>query len=152
VNCVFLCIFCVYICRVLLPPGGYPIAVNKYIIPNFIIISQLLHITQQVLSIWHRYWTVRGLNPSRSDRFFSSPETSRWARGPPPPILLFEYRNFFTRVKRQGREANHSHPYIAEVKNRWSYSSVLLISLNGVDTEKFTFNFHLYYCISRGEF
>jgi len=26
------CIVCVYMCTVLLPPGGYPIAVNKYII------------------------------------------------------------------------------------------------------------------------
>jgi len=30
--CVVLCIVCVYMCTVLLPPGGYPIAVNKYII------------------------------------------------------------------------------------------------------------------------
>jgi magnesium-transporting ATPase (P-type) len=29
---VVLCIVCVYMCTVLLPPGGYPIAVNKYII------------------------------------------------------------------------------------------------------------------------
>ena len=27
-----LCIVCVYMCTVLLPPGGYPIAVNKYIV------------------------------------------------------------------------------------------------------------------------
>ena len=30
--CSVLCIVCVYMCTVLLPPGGYPIAVNKYII------------------------------------------------------------------------------------------------------------------------
>jgi hypothetical protein len=30
--CVVLCIAFVYMCTVLLPPGGYPIAVNKYII------------------------------------------------------------------------------------------------------------------------
>jgi len=29
--CVVLCIVCVHMCTVLLPPGGYPIAVNKYI-------------------------------------------------------------------------------------------------------------------------
>jgi len=28
--CVVLCIVCVYMCTVLLPLGGYPIAVNKY--------------------------------------------------------------------------------------------------------------------------
>jgi len=32
--CVLLCIVCVYMCTVLVPPGGYPIAVNKYIISN----------------------------------------------------------------------------------------------------------------------
>jgi len=31
--CVVLCIVCVYMCTVLLPPGGYPIAVNKYSMP-----------------------------------------------------------------------------------------------------------------------
>jgi hypothetical protein len=30
--CVVLCFVCVYMCPVLLPPGGYPITVNKYII------------------------------------------------------------------------------------------------------------------------
>ena len=30
--CIVLCIVYVYMCTVLLPPGGYPIAVNKYII------------------------------------------------------------------------------------------------------------------------
>jgi len=29
---VILCIVCVYLCTVLLPPCGYPIAVNKYIV------------------------------------------------------------------------------------------------------------------------
>jgi len=29
--CVVLRIVCVYMCTVLLPPGGYPIAFNKYI-------------------------------------------------------------------------------------------------------------------------
>jgi hypothetical protein len=30
--CDVICIVCVYMCIVLLPPGGYPTAVNKYII------------------------------------------------------------------------------------------------------------------------
>ena len=29
--CVVLCVVCMYMCTVLLPPSGYPIAVNKYI-------------------------------------------------------------------------------------------------------------------------
>ena len=32
--CVVLCIVCVYMCNVLLPSGGYPIAFNKYIISS----------------------------------------------------------------------------------------------------------------------
>ena len=32
--CDVLCIVCVYMCTVLPPPGGYPIAVNKYIITD----------------------------------------------------------------------------------------------------------------------
>ena len=31
-HCVVLCIVCVYMCTVLLPPGVNPTAVNKYII------------------------------------------------------------------------------------------------------------------------
>jgi len=34
--CVVLCIVCVYMYTVLLPPGGYPVAVNKYIIYHII--------------------------------------------------------------------------------------------------------------------
>jgi hypothetical protein len=33
--CVVLFIACVQMCTVLQPPGGYPIAVNKYIISKF---------------------------------------------------------------------------------------------------------------------
>jgi len=36
--CVVLCIVCMYMCTVLLPPGGYPIAV-KYIISSMPTVS-----------------------------------------------------------------------------------------------------------------
>jgi hypothetical protein len=52
----------------------------------------------------------------------------------------FEYRSSFTTVNRPGSEVNHSHPYSAEVKNGWSYSSIPPIHLQGVHSEKFTFN------------
>jgi len=39
--CVVLFIVCVYMCTVLLPPGGYPFPVNKYII---------YHITYYIIS------------------------------------------------------------------------------------------------------
>jgi hypothetical protein len=36
------------------------------------------------------------------------------------------------RVKRAGRESDHSPPSIAEVKNAWSYTSTPRIPLHGV--------------------
>jgi hypothetical protein len=52
--CVVLCIVCVYMCTVLLPPSGYPIAVNKYII-SYIILNTIsyhviYHITYHIIS------------------------------------------------------------------------------------------------------
>jgi hypothetical protein len=41
-------------------------------------------------------------------------------------------RGFFPGVKRPGREADHSTPSSAEVKNVWSYISTPLIRLYGV--------------------
>jgi hypothetical protein len=41
-------------------------------------------------------------------------------------------RGSFPGVKRPGREADHSPPSSAEVKNIWSYTSTPPISLNGV--------------------
>jgi hypothetical protein len=51
--CVVPCIVCVYICTVLLPPGGYPIAVNKYII---LYIPGWVDISRQNVS--NRLWTL----------------------------------------------------------------------------------------------
>ena len=38
-NCVVLCTVCVQMCTVLMPPGVKPIAVNKYIVITYHIIS-----------------------------------------------------------------------------------------------------------------
>ena len=46
---VILCIVCVYMCTVLLPPGGYPIAVNKYI--KYL----LLHVIEQQIATYNSY-------------------------------------------------------------------------------------------------
>jgi len=43
--CVVLYIVCVYMCTELLPPGGYPIAVNKYIIPYRDVSVHISHCT-----------------------------------------------------------------------------------------------------------
>jgi hypothetical protein len=41
-------------------------------------------------------------------------------------------RSYYTRVKRPGREADHSPTSSAEVKNVWSYTSTPPIHLHGV--------------------
>jgi len=58
--CVVLCIVCEYMCTVLLPPGGYPIAV-KYIISyriiSYYIISYVISYITYIISyhtIWYR--------------------------------------------------------------------------------------------------
>lgn len=38
----------------------------------------------------------------------------------------------FSGVKRPKRESHHSPPYNADVKNQWSYTSILFLCLHGV--------------------
>jgi len=53
--------------------------------------------------------------------FFSSPPCSDWLWG--SVHLLFNDKIFFTPgVKQLGREADHSPPFSAEIKNAWSYT------------------------------
>jgi hypothetical protein len=63
------------------------------------------------VSLHHRFQTVSGAYPA---------SYSMGTRGS------------FPGVKRPGREANHSPPSTAEVKNAWSYTSTLPICLQGV--------------------
>jgi len=63
---VVLCIVCVYMCTVLLPLGGYPIAVNKYIISYHIIINDKASVENQTntwtgsrVSVVNRVTTLR---------------------------------------------------------------------------------------------
>jgi hypothetical protein len=59
-----------------------------------------------------------------------------------PPRLLFSgHQGYFPRVKRAGRDVNHSSPSSAEFKNEWSYTSALLICLHGLYRDNFTFTF-----------
>ena len=52
--CSTYCLFCVVLCTVLLPPGGYPIAVNKYIIYH--IISYHISFSGGILNIQCVFW------------------------------------------------------------------------------------------------
>jgi hypothetical protein len=55
-------------------------------------------------------------------RIFSSPLCPDLLWGP-PSLLSNGYREFSSRIKRQGREADHSFPTSAEVKKMWIYTS-----------------------------
>jgi hypothetical protein len=61
-------------------------------------------------------------------------------------VLLFNgYRFPFPRVKRNWRGVYHSPPYIAEVKNEWSCTSISPICLYGAQRDKFFFNKQIIY-------
>jgi hypothetical protein len=56
----------------------------------------------------------------------------------PPSFAFNECLLSFQEVKRPGREANHSPPSSAEVKNEWSHTHNPPVYLNGVDRDNFT--------------
>jgi hypothetical protein len=64
-----------------------------------------------------------GVRVPVGSRIFSSPQRPDRLWGP-PTILSNGYRDSFSRVKRQVREADHSPPASAEVKETWVYTSI----------------------------
>jgi hypothetical protein len=71
---------------------------------------------------------IGSLSPGKGWEFFSSPPCPDrlWAHAASYPGALF------LRVKRPGREANHTPLSSAEVTNAWSYTSSLPIHFDGV--------------------
>jgi hypothetical protein len=65
----------------------------------------------------------------------------------PPGFLFNGYQGALSlEIKRPGREADHSAPSSAEVKNAWSYTSTLLTRLHGAvlrHRDNFTFTLPL---------
>ena len=64
--CVILCIVCVYTCTVLLPPGGYPIAVKYiiYVITYLYIISYIISHLQKNRNLSESAWSQRSIDDS----------------------------------------------------------------------------------------
>jgi hypothetical protein len=56
--------------------------------------------------------------------FYSSPPHPDRLWGS-PSLLSIEYQGLFPGLKRPGREADHSPPSSAEIKNAWSYTSTV---------------------------
>jgi len=74
----------------------------------------------------------RGSIPGRGWETFLFVTTSRPALGPHPPSYAMGTGCSFPGVKRPEREADHSPPSIAKVKNAWSYTSTSPVRLHGV--------------------
>jgi hypothetical protein len=70
---------------------------------------------------------------------FSSSQTSDRLWGP-PSLLFYWYQIYFPRVKRPGREIDHSPPSSAEFKNEWIKDSLLLCFHMAVGKKKGALN------------
>jgi hypothetical protein len=74
---------------------------------------------------------VLGFDSRRGLGIYLFTTTSRMAMGPNQPPLQWVPGALSLGIKLPGREANHSPPSSAEVKNAWSYISTPPIRLRG---------------------
>jgi hypothetical protein len=74
----------------------------------------------------------RGFESRQGLGIFFPTSASRPALGPTQPPMQWVPGALSLGVKRPGREADHSHPFSAKVKNAWSYTSTPPIRLHGV--------------------
>jgi hypothetical protein len=86
--------------------------------------------------IWYLYSTLLS-----GKTFLPSPKRPHRPWGP-HTLLLNACWGSLLRVKRMGRDADHSPPSRSEVKNEWSYTSAPPAWLHGVDKDNFTFTVH----------
>jgi hypothetical protein len=85
------------------------------------------------VSILTRLWAGRSRFDSRQGlEIFLSATASRPAQGPTQPPIQWVLIAISLGVKWPDREADHSPPSSAEVKNAWSYTSTPPVSLHGV--------------------
>jgi hypothetical protein len=72
-----------------------------------------------VTRLWAERTRIWGSIPDRDKRFSLYFSATIPALGPSPPLIR---GLFFSTVKRLDREADHSSPCNAEVKNTWNYA------------------------------
>jgi hypothetical protein len=75
---------------------------------------------------------VLGFDSRRGLAIFLFTTASRTALGPTQPLIQWVLGALFLGVERLGREADHSPPSGAEVKNAWSFTFTSPIRLHGV--------------------
>jgi hypothetical protein len=74
----------------------------------------------------------RGFESRQELGIFLFTTASRPALGPTQPPIQWVSGALYLGVKLSGREADHSTPSNAKVKNAWSYTSISPIRLHGV--------------------
>jgi hypothetical protein len=82
--------------------------------------------------LWFRLRTGQRFPSGARIGFFVYATASRLALGPTQPPSQSVRGALSLEVKRPGREADHSSPSSAEVKNTWSYTSTHQVRLRGM--------------------
>ena len=83
-----------------------------------------------------------GCNPSRGNRFISSPKFPDQIQGP-LNLLLNGYHKFFTRGATAIKETDHPPASSIKVKNEWSYNYTPPVCPLSVSRDNFDFTFSL---------
>jgi hypothetical protein len=86
----------------------------------------------QSVQRWATGWTIGGSSPGRGWEFFCVPPRPDRLWGLTQPPIQWVPGALSLGVKRPGREADHSPPSSAEVKNGRSWTSTPPIGLHGV--------------------
>jgi hypothetical protein len=113
----------------------FPLYAKRKILTNYFkSTSVILNYVAQSVQRWATGWTigVLGFDSRRGLGIFLFTTASRTALGPTQPPIEWVPGALSLGVKRPGREADHSPPSSAEVKNSWSYTSTPPIRLQGV--------------------
>jgi hypothetical protein len=86
---------------------------------------------------------VRGFNSWQGLGIFLFTTMSRMAPGPTQPPIQWVPGALSLGVKRPGREADHSPPSSAKVKNEWSYTSTPQYALMALCSVKAQLKYHI---------
>jgi hypothetical protein len=107
-------------------------------------------VVAQSVERWATGWTigVLGFDSRRGLGIFLFTAASRVALGPTQPPIQWVSGALSLGVKRPGREANHSLPSSAEIKNAWSYIPLPQYSFMAWCSVNAQGQFYLYFYIN----